>query len=393
MDDWEAVRLGNLCEVATGGTPLRTRQEYFGGDIPWVKIGDMLQGHVVVTEESISEAGLRNSSAKMFPAGTVLISIFATIGRTAVLGVDAATNQAIAGLIPRDASVLSPSYLRRYLDSAVAALERKARGVAQVNINSSILKSLEVPLVPMMEQCRIVEALNRVDELRAKRRQALAHLDNLVHSIFTEMFGDPIRNPTMWPTVRLGEVLDMPLRNGLSPSNRGDLEAKVLTLSSVTGARFDSSACKSAKFSSAPPSSQSVDRRDFLVCRGNGNLKLVGRGFFPDRSMPDVTFPDTIIAARISTRKIRPSFLQHVWGSPAVRVQIESAARTTNGTYKVNQAMLENIYFHAPSLELQDRFTWQVNAIERLKEAHQAHLVELDGLFGSLQDRAFRGAL
>ena len=130
-----------------------------------------------------------------------------------------------------------------------------------------------------------------------------------------------------------------------------------------------------------------------MICRGNGNVDRVGRGFFPTTSMPDVTFPDTMIAARSRSDRLDPQFLQRVWNSDAVRRQIEAAARTTNGTFKVNQSMLEGIEFIAPPLRKQQDFARRVAAVDKLKAAHRASLAQLDALFASLQHRAFRGEL
>ena len=93
------VRLGDICEIQSGGTPARSNSSYWdGGTIPWVKISDIRGKCLQNTEEFITENGLQNSSAKIFPKGTILYSIFATLGETCILDIDAATNQAIAGL-------------------------------------------------------------------------------------------------------------------------------------------------------------------------------------------------------------------------------------------------------------------------------------------------------
>jgi len=197
--------LGDLADVVSGGTPKRSEPAFFGGDIPWVKIGDMLQGTVAHTEESITDAGLNSSSAKLLPAGTLLLSIFATIGRTAILGVDAATNQAIAGLLIKNSSYVNANYLRRYLEFAAEGLANQGRGVAQANINLSILRSHLVPVPPIDEQRRIAAILDEADTLRAKRRLAISKIGSLTQAAFIDMFGDPGWD-SRWPTACLGQI-------------------------------------------------------------------------------------------------------------------------------------------------------------------------------------------
>jgi type I restriction enzyme S subunit len=201
---------------------------------------------------------------------------------------------------------------------------------------------LSLPKIPpLVEQRRIAVILDKAEELRTKRRATLGLLDTLKHSIFIDLFGDPVANPNGWGLHSFRDLLAIPLRNGLSPSHSGNITAKVLTLSAITGSHFDCKAWKTSTFASPPPPDQSVDENDFLICRGNGNLNLVGKGYFPTARIPDVTFPDTMIAARIIPDLIERPFLQHIWNSGVIRRQVESLARTTNGTYKVNQAMLE----------------------------------------------------
>jgi type I restriction enzyme, S subunit len=255
------------------------------------------------------------------------------------------------------------------------------------------LKRSRIVLPPLREQRWIAEILDKADALRAKRRAAIAQLEMLTQSIFLDMFGDPTTNPNKWSTCRLKEILTIPLRNGISPSHAGKVTAKVLTLSAITGDEFDADAWKTSTFELPPPPNQSVQEGDFLICRGNGNLQLVGRGQFPARAMPDVTFPDTMIAARVSDERVERAFLQCVWNSPATRRQIEAVARTTNGTLKVNQGMLEGIALIVPPRPLQEDFGRRVVTISGLKALHVEVLSGLDALFASLQHQAFRGEL
>ncbi|MBW4642998.1 MAG: restriction endonuclease subunit S [Goleter apudmare HA4340-LM2] len=195
------------------------------------------------------------------------------------------------------------------------------------------LKRSHILLPPLEEQHRIAGILDRAQYLISKRREAIAQLDTLTQAFFFEMFGDPVTNPKGWPSIYFKDLLSMPLRNGVSLSNTGKVTSKVLTLSAITGNAFDETAWKTSTFQSVPPITQRVDQSDFLVCRGNGNIQLVGKGYFPTQQMPEVTFPDTMIAARISPELIERQFLQHIWNSSAVRRQLETLARTTNGTF------------------------------------------------------------
>tara|TARA_R110002072_G_scaffold42064_13_gene118252 strand:- start:37998 stop:38579 length:582 start_codon:yes stop_codon:yes gene_type:complete len=180
----------------------------------------MLQGYLKHTDETITKHGLDSSAAKLLPAGTVLISIFATIGRTATLGIEAATNQAIVGVIPKNPGIFNLRYLEYCLGHKAIEWKRKARGVAQLNINGKILKSTKIPLPPLAEQKRIAGILDAADALRAKRRESIDQLDRLIQSIFLEMFGDPVTNPKGWDVCLLGDSAKR-VTKGQSPKWQG----------------------------------------------------------------------------------------------------------------------------------------------------------------------------
>lgn len=192
------IPLEEFCLTGSGGTPSRSNSSYYGGDIPWVKSGELREGIIYKTEETITDEALKNSSAKLVPSGSILLAMYgATVGRLAMLGVKAATNQAICNIRP-DPDVADMKYVYRALEAKVPALTAMATGGAQPNISQEKIKKILIPLPPLDEQKRIAAILDKADQLRQKRRQTIALLDSLTQSIFLEMFGDPISNPKGW---------------------------------------------------------------------------------------------------------------------------------------------------------------------------------------------------
>ena len=155
------------------------------------------------------------------------------------------------------------------------------------------------------------------------------------------------------------------MRNGLSPSKSGSHRSKVLTLSAITQGRFDSSAWKDGFFTEEPPADKCVSNEDFYVCRGNGNKHLVGTGEYSNVPMKDMVFPDTMIAARIKQEQIILPYLRRAWNQPSTRKQIEASAKTTNGTFKINQTALGNIKLLVPPLELQQEFADFATSVDK----------------------------
>jgi len=164
---WQLKKLGEVCHTTSGGTPSRQNASYYNGNIPWVKSGELDKGLILDTEEKISEEAIKNSSAKVFPKGTLLIALYgATIGKLAFLGVDAATNQAICGIFKNEN--IDSNYLYHFLFYKKSNLVNQGIGGAQPNISQGILKNLDVPIPPLAEQQLIV----------AKVEELLSELEN-----------------------------------------------------------------------------------------------------------------------------------------------------------------------------------------------------------------------
>lgn len=224
---WEVKKLGDIAEISSGGTPSRNKKEYWdNGTIPWVKIKDIKEKFISTTEEFITEDGLKNSSAKLFKKGTLLYSIFATLGEVAILDIDATTNQAIAGINIKENNINS-LYLMYFLRSIKDEICNKGRGVAQNNLNLSILKQIEIPLPPLKEQERIVgildESFAKIDESIKILEQDLLNLDELMQSALQKAF-NPLKDntkenyklPQGWEWKSLGEIGE--IITGTTPS-------------------------------------------------------------------------------------------------------------------------------------------------------------------------------
>ena len=161
-EGWEWMTIGDVADTTSGGTPSRKYPQYFEGTIPWVKSGELGDGLVSFVEETITETAIKNSSAKLFPAGTVLVALYgATVGKVGILNMDAATNQAVCALFPKN-NLFTAKYMFYWLMSQRRDLINKSMGGAQPNISQGIVRSHPFPLAPLPEQERIV---SRIEEL------------------------------------------------------------------------------------------------------------------------------------------------------------------------------------------------------------------------------------
>jgi len=206
-EGWVQATLGELGDWSSGGTPSRSKPEYFDGDIPFVKTGDLDDTWLSSVPENISDSGLQNSSAKLFPEGTLLIAMYgATIGKTARLSIEAATNQACAALLGNDANKDALDYVWAYLRSQLENLRAAGKGGAQPNISQTLLKSYPIPVAPLPEQQRIVRKL---DSLTARTSTARTHLNAIKKLV--ERYRQSIIDATFAPfelTVPLIDLVD-----------------------------------------------------------------------------------------------------------------------------------------------------------------------------------------
>lgn len=168
-DGWKSLALGDIARVSTGGTPDRTRPEYWGGSIPWVATGTIDFNVILEPSEYITQAGLENSSAKIFPKGTLLIAMFgqgATRGKVALLGLDAAFNQACSAITPTNGD--NVRFLFHYLSHHYHHIRRLGQAGTQSNLNASLIRAIPFIQPPPKEQAAIVRITDAWDFAIAK---------------------------------------------------------------------------------------------------------------------------------------------------------------------------------------------------------------------------------
>ena len=159
-ESWEWVRLGSIGDWGSGATPSRSIPEYYGGDIPWLKTGDLNDGYIECIPENISRLALEKTSVRLNPTGYVLIAMYgATIGKVGILTFPATTNQACCACLPIE---IYNEYLFYFLMSQKVSFVKRGEGGAQPNISKEKIIATLMPLPPLAEQYRIVAKIKGV---------------------------------------------------------------------------------------------------------------------------------------------------------------------------------------------------------------------------------------
>jgi type I restriction enzyme S subunit len=188
--DWATGPFGEVFDTTSGGTPSRSNSEYWNGDVSWVTTTQVNFGVITAAEEFISQSGLKNSSAKVFPKGTVLIAMYGqgkTRGQVAMLGIDAATNQACAAVLPL--KKVDPRFVLFNLSARYEELRRLSNSGGQENLSQGLIRELPFSYPEeVAEQQRIADCLSSVDALIAVATQTLDTLKTHKQGLMQQLF-------------------------------------------------------------------------------------------------------------------------------------------------------------------------------------------------------------
>lgn len=393
MTKWRFARLEEVAEIFGGGTPSRTEASYFGGGIAWATptdITSLAELYISATKESITEAGLNNSSTKLLPVGAVLLTSRATIGFTAVSTIPICTNQGFVNLVC--GPDLVPEYLAYWLRTQRDKMFQHAGGTTFKEIARGTLRKFEIAFPPLSEQRRIVDLLSRAEGIVRLRREAKRKAAELVPALFLDMFGDPASNPKGWQLYRVDELLER--FEGGKNLQAGDDESatyRILKISAVTSGSYIESESKPAPSDLIPARSHFVRTGDLLISRANTEA-LVGATAIVDRTDGRTLLPDKLwrFVWRSDTA-IEPRFALHLFQQPAIRNKLSQLASGTGGSMKnISQAKLKTLELPVPPIELQRQFAVKVEAVCGIAAQQGAALAAAQATFDALLHQSFR---
>lgn len=385
------VKLGNVCTVVSGTTPKSNHLEYWDGNINWVTPAELKDDSDIIFESQrkITEKAVADTSMKSFPAGTVLLSSRAPIGKVAIAGVEMYCNQGFKNLICSEA--IYNRYLYHYLKSKTDYLNSLGRGATFKEISKNIVESIEIPLPPINEQRKIAAVLDKVSDLIAKRRQQLDKLDELVKSRFIEMFGEPEQNPFGWQIKKLAAVVSS-ITAGWSANGetrpREAGEKAVLKVSAVTQGLF-----KPDEYKVIPTDVQIKKyiypkKGDLLFSRAN-TRELVGATAIIEEDYPDLLLPDKLWKV-IFTSEMDVYYAKHILSTQAIRNVFSSQSTGTSGSmYNVSVEKFRETLIPVPPIMLQREFANFVRRVDKPKLAIQKSLEKLEMLKKALMQEYF----
>lgn len=383
------VKLGDIFEIGSGGTPSKSHPEYYGGDIPWVKTGDLKSEYLYEVEDFITKEGLKNSSAKLYEPDTVLIAMYgATIGATSILKMDACTNQACAAFKKNDKVI--PEYLYYFLKSQKVKFVKDGVGGAQPNISTGYLKKVEMELPSLDEQRAIVEVLDKTTNIMVMRNQEIASLDNLIKARFVEMFGDMYLNSKGWSEAKLESMADVVsgITKGRKTKSEDLTEVPYMAVSNVKDGYIDWTTVKTIGATQQEIEQYRLLADDVLMTEG-GDPDKVGRGAIIKEPLENCIHQNHIFRVRLDESVVLPEFFAEYLQHQRSKRYFLGCAKQTTGIASINMTQLRALPVLIPPLSKQEEFVLFKEQVDKSKVAIQAALDKSQLLFDSLMQKYF----
>ncbi|MBA2653100.1 MAG: restriction endonuclease subunit S [Tatlockia sp.] len=386
---WPLVKLSDVCLISIGKTPLRANSNYWGKGNPWLSIRDMSQGiKLYNTKEEITELGVKESNIKLVSKGTVLFSFKLSIGKIGIAQSDMYTNEAIAALPIKNRKVLCEEYLM-YALSKIEVGNTTDRAVMGATLNKKKLENIKIALPPLNEQKRIAAILDKADAVRRKRNQAIELSEQLLRSVFLNMFGDPVTNLKGLPTSSLIEVSKKVTDGTHQSPVWSETGIPFLFISNIVNNEISFQVDKyiTEKDWMELTKNSPIEKGDVLYTTvgSYGNAALV-------KENTRFCFQRHIAHIKPIKKIIHPTFLWAMMNSPGIKKQADKQARGI-AQKTLNLRELKQFIIFVPPMSKQIEF---VNIVSQHKTILDKLIVKSslsDNIFSSLIQQAFSGEL
>lgn len=387
-------KLSSLLDISIGRTPSRSKSDYWGEGYPWVSIRDLNSKTITETKEQITEIGVKEARCKIVKKGTLLFSFKLTIGKMAFTGCDLFTNEAIAAFAIKDEKELNPEYLYYALQSATYGGSNQA--VMGKTLNSKSLAEIKIPLPPINDQLRIANLLGKVEGLIAQRKQHLQQLDDLLKSVFLDMFGDPVRNEKGWKVDLISRSIKV--QGGFAFKSKDITSSGAIKLVKISNVHFENLTWDDVSY--VPASFIEAHKRfslqegDLLVALTRPvikSLNVVKMATVRKEDLPCL-LNQRVARFLIDQNQINKRFFLQYCYTEFFRNTVEGLC-PPGLQPNVSTNQIEDIQLFYPPIDLQNEFAAIADKVEALKSRYQQSLTDLESLYGALSQQVFKGDL
>ena len=293
-------------------------------------------------------------------------------------------------------NVLNADYFLQFLkhDYFQRQKNKLCTGAIQSAISNTGIEKILVPVPDFSDQLHIANLLTKAENLISQRKGSIALLDEFLKSTFLEMFGDPVRNEKGWDKIQLQKISE--IQGGLQVTSKREInpiELPYLRVANVYRNFLDLSIIKTIKVTKEEAERARLEKGDILIVEGHGNPNEIGRSSIWDGSISYCLHQNHLIRVRVNYNFTVPIYVDYFINSPSGRQQMFKAGKTTSGLNTISSKIVKETVINLPPIELQTRFAQIVEKTEALKTQYQQSLQELENLYGSLSQRAFKGQL
>jgi len=402
---WEVKKLGEVCDLMTGGTPSRSKPEYFlGGTIKWLVSGDIHKGEIFDCEGRITTEGVSNSNAKYLPINSVLIALNGqgkTRGTVAMLRTRATCNQSLVSIFPKNISKLLPEYLYCNLHGRYEEL-RKVTGDSgndRRGLNMPLIRGLEIPLPPLPEQQRIVAILDEtfaaIAKAKANAEQNLRNAKEFFESYLQSVFENKGKG---WEEKTLGEVCELkPQKKEAKDKLKETDLVTFLPMEDLGVLNKEIVGVKQRQLKDVAGSYTYFSENDVLLakitpCFENGKIGIARN------LINGVGFGSSEYIVFRSKGNLEPEFLYYFLSRNQIRDEGKKYMSGAVGHKRVSKDWIESYVIPFPaSLTEQQTIVQKLDTLstetKKLETIYQQKLNDLEELKKSILQKAFNGEL